>query len=80
MVQACTKSQQSIQKNYVSEFPILPALKSPLCGLVVFVDMNTYILIEGKNFKTFLQENDVIAMDHSMYFLAKVNLNKPTGA
>ena len=80
MVQACTKSQQSIQKNYVSEFPILPALKLPLCGLVVFVDMNTYILIEGKNFKTFLQENDVIAMDHSMYFLAKVNLNKPTGA
>ena len=27
------------------------------CGLVVFIDINIYILTKGRNFKTFLEEN-----------------------
>ena len=27
------------------------------CEIVVFIDMDTYILTEGRNFKTFLKEN-----------------------
>ena len=38
------KSQQDMQNNCVREFAILSAFKSPLCGLVVFIDMNRYIL------------------------------------
>ena len=34
------------------------ALKLPSCGLVVFIDMNMYILTEGdRSFKTFMKEN-----------------------
>ena len=50
------KSQQSIQENWVYEFPIHSALKLPLCELVVLIDMNTHILVEGRNFKTFLKK------------------------
>ena len=31
------------------------------CGLVIFIDMNTYILTKGRNFKTFLKKNYAIA-------------------
>ena len=51
------KSQQGTQKNFGLEFPILSTLKLYSCVLVVFIDMNTYILAEGRNFKTFLKEN-----------------------
>ena len=51
------KSPQSIQKNYVLEFLILSALKLCSCGVMVFIYMNTYLVIEGRNIKTFLKEN-----------------------
>ena len=52
------KSQQGLhKKNCVPEFPILSALKLPRCGLVVFIDMNTYILKEDRNLVTVLKEN-----------------------
>ena len=45
------KSQRGIHK-------IFSVLKLPLCGLVVFIDMKTFILTEeGRSFKTFLKEN-----------------------
>ena len=62
------KSQRGIQKNCVSKFPVLSALKSPSCRLVVFIDMNTNILTEGRNFKTFLKENYAIALDSCCLF------------
>ena len=49
------KSQQNIQKNCISEFLIHSALKSPLCKLVVLIDMNMYILTKGWDFKTFFE-------------------------
>ena len=60
------KSQQAIQKRYVPEFPILSAHKLLSCRLVVFNDFNTYILTEGRDFKTFVKENYAIAL-HSCY-------------
>ena len=38
-------------KNGAPVFLILSALKMLLCELVVFIDMNTYVLLEGRNFK-----------------------------
>ena len=56
----------------MSEFPILSALKLPLCELVVFIDMETYILTEGRHFKTFLKENYAIALDSCYLFTKKM--------
>ena len=50
-------SQQDTQKNCATEALIFSVLKLFSCGLVVFTDMSTYILTEGKNFKTSLIEN-----------------------
>ena len=36
------------------------------CGLVVFIDMKTYVTEGGRNFKTFLKENYAIALDRSL--------------
>ena len=44
------------------------------CGLVVFIDMNTYILAEGRNFKTFLKKSYAVALDS--YYLFTKNLLK----
>ena len=57
------KSQQSIQKSCVPDF---------LYGLVVFIDMNTYILTEGGNFKTFFKENYAIALERCYLFTKKM--------
>ena len=47
-----TKSLNKVhQKTCVPEFIILPALKFPSCGLVVFIDITTNRLTEGRNFK-----------------------------
>ena len=69
------KSQQGRQKNCSPEFLILSALKLPRCGLVVFVDMNTYILTEGTNFKTFLKEKYPIALTVVSYIFTKKMLS-----
>ena len=48
-------------------------LKKRTCGLiVVFVDMNTCIFIEGRNLKTFLKENYAIALDFCYLFTKNV--------
>ena len=68
-MQACTKSpSKAYERNYVSEFPLLSELKLALCGLVVFTDMKMYILIEGRNFKTYLNENYPIALGSCQFF------------
>ena len=68
-MQACTKSpSKAYERNYVSEFPLLSELKLALCGLVVFTDMKMYILTEGRNFKTYLNENYPIALDSCQLF------------
>ena len=61
VVHAYTKSlnRQGIQKNCVPEFPEY---------------MNTYIITEGSNFKTFSKENDAIALV-SCYLLTRKMLN-----
>ena len=75
VVHASTKTlKQGIQNNCAPEFPILSALKLRPCGLVVFMDMNTYILTEGSDFKTFLRENYAIALN-SCYLFTKQMLN-----
>ena len=61
-------------KKSVSNFPIFSALKLPSYELAVFIDMNMYILKEGRNFKTFLKENYIITLD-SCYSFTKKMLN-----
>ena len=60
-------------KKSVSNFPIFSALKLPSYELAVFIDMNMYILKEGRNFKTFLKENYIITLD-SCYSFTKKNV------
>ena len=57
----------------VPEFSIFSALKLASCGMMVFTDMNTYILTEGRNFKSFLQKKYAIASD-SCYLFTKENV------
>ena len=40
----------------------------PSCVVVIFIDMNAYILKEGTNFQKFLKETYAIALD-SCYLL-----------
>ena len=56
------KSQQGTQ------FPTLSALKIPSCGLDLFIDMNTYIITEGRNFKAILKENYAMTLDSCYLF------------
>ena len=70
------KSQQGLQKNFESEFPVLSVLKLPSYGLVVFTDMNTYILTEGRDFKTFLKENYAVALENYYLFAKRVLIVK----
>ena len=48
---------KSLSKEYKKfskkDFPISSDLKNPYSGLVVLIDMNTYRLKKGRNFKTF---------------------------
>ena len=44
------------------------------CRLVVFIDIKRYILIEGKNVKTFLKEKYAIALG-SCYLFTKLSKN-----
>lgn len=72
VVQANTKSLSDVcQKNCVSKFPVFSAL-SPLCGLVVLLLCNMYILTDARNFKIFLQENYAITLDSCFSFTEKM--------
>ena len=68
------KSQQGIpyKKNCVSEFQFLSNLKLPLCGLVVFIDMNMYLHTEGRDFKKSLTKNYAIALDSCYLFTKEI--------
>ena len=67
------KSQQvGTQKNCETELLILSVLKLPLHGQIVFIDINTFILTEGWNFKKFLKENYAVALDNCYIFTKKV--------
>ena len=71
----CTKGlHKPIQKSCVPEFPILSAHKLSLFGLVVFIDINTYILTEGRNFKRFLKENYAIVLSSCYLFTYLLNV------
>ena len=76
MARALQKSQQTMLENCVTEFPILSTAKLPLCELVVYIEMNTYILMEGRKFKTLLKENygQLLLWTIVTYFL-KICLN-----
>ena len=64
-------SQQDTQKNCAPEILIFSALKLFSCRLVVFTDMSTYILTEGKNFKTSLIKNYATAWESCNIFTKK---------
>ena len=66
------KVSASHKKKCVTEFSMLPALKLTSCGLLILIDMNRYILTEGRNFKTFLKEILAFAWDISYIFTKKV--------
>ena len=66
------------EKNCAPEFLILSALKLSSCELVVFVDMNTYILTEDRNFKTFLKANYATALDGCYIFTKKILKMEPS--
>ena len=65
---ARTKSLQGIQKNCVTKFPSFSALELPSCELVVFIDVNMYIITEGGNSKMFLKENYAITLESCNLF------------
>ena len=67
-----TKSQQDTHKKLCTL--ILSALKLRSYELLVFIDMNNYTFIEGRNFKTFLKDNYAIVL-HSCYMFTKKMLN-----
>ena len=50
------RSKRGTHKSFAPEFLIRSAFKFPSYGLVVFIDLNTYLPTEGWNFKTLLKE------------------------
>ena len=72
-VHECTKRVNKAYKNIcVPKFTVHLTLNLPSCGLVVFIDMNRYILTEGSNFKTFLKDNYAVALEDCYLFAKKV--------
>ena len=63
----CTCSTKSLNKTH-KKFLIISALKLASCELVVFRDMNTYML-KGRDFKTFLKENYAVALESYYMFI-----------
>ena len=43
-----------------------------LCGLVIFIKMNTYILTEGRDFRAFLKDNYAITLNNCYLFTKKM--------
>ena len=66
-------STSRYRKNCAPEFLILSAFKQPLCGLMAFIVMNSFILTEGRNFKKFFKENYATTLD-SCYIFTKKNV------
>ena len=75
----CTRGTKSLNKAHKKNgLLILSALKLTSCEIVVFTDMDTYILKEGRNFKTFLKEIYAVVLD-SCYMFTKKMLNMEWG-
>ena len=53
-------STRHTHTKFAPEFLILSALKLTLCEIMVFIDMNTYMLTEGWNFKTFTEKYAIV--------------------
>ena len=62
-----------MEKKLSTKIPIFSSFKVLFRGLVVFTDINRYILKEGRNFKTLLKENYAVALD-SCYLFTKIML------
>ena len=62
------KVSRKHKQNCVPKIPILLALKLYSCKPVVFLDTNRYILIEDRNFKTYMKENYGITLDNCYVF------------
>ena len=60
-------------KKLSTKIPIFLSFKVLFWGLVVFTDMNRFIVKEGRNFKTLLKENYAGALD-SCYLFTKIML------
>ena len=73
----CAPKVSTEKKDWVLKFQILSALYLLSCWLVVFIDMNTYILPESRTSKTFLEENYPIAFS-SCYLFTKKNIEHGT--
>ena len=61
------KFQQGTHKTCTLKFLFFSSLKLPSCGLVVSVDINANNFTEDRNFKTFLKENNAIALDSYIF-------------
>ena len=68
----CAPKVSTEKKDWVLKFQVLSALYLLSCWLVVFIDMNTYILIESRFSKTFLEENYPIAFSSCYLFTKKI--------
>ena len=68
------KASTKRKKYCTPENLILSTLQLHSCGLVVFIDMSTYILTEDRNFKTFSQKNSSNHFGHllAIYLLKSV--------
>ena len=72
------KSQQArhVKKNVHQNFWFFQPLKNEVLDwtyevFVIFINNNSYILTEGRNFKTFLKINYVVALDSCYLFTKK---------
>ena len=66
------------RKNCAPKIPILLALKSYSCKLVVFLDTNTYILIEDRDFKVYMKKNYGITLDDRYVFIKEHRIEVDT--
>ena len=64
---ACIPTPKASTRHTRNSFS---SYKLSLCGLVVFIDMNTYTEV-GMSFRTFLKENYAVALDSCYLFTKK---------
>ena len=66
------------KQNCVPKIPVLLALKLCSYKLVFFLDINTYILIEDRNFKPYMKENYGITLDNCYVFTKEYRIEVDT--
>ena len=72
------KVSRKHKQNCVPKIPILLALKLCSYKLVFFLDINTYILIEDRNFKPYMKENYGITLDNCYVFTKEYRIEVDT--